>query len=156
MSRIPIVRPEAPDEASVETLIDDVRGVLASGLLTNGEYVCRLEREAARRLDVEECVATASCTAGLMLAFRALELEGEVILPSFTFCASGQALLWNNLTPVFVDCDRATFLLDPEEVRRAITPRTSAILAVHVFGAPAPAAALESIAASIGLPSRRC
>ncbi len=146
MAKIPMVRPELPERAELETLVQHTRGLLASGKLTNGDCVQQLERAVERRLSVEHCVALSSCTSGLMLAMRALQLSGEIILPSFTFSASGQALLWNGLRPVFVDCDREKLTIDPAAVRRAITPRTSAILAVHVFGNPAPVAELSAIA----------
>ena len=97
-------------------------------------------------LDVPHCVAVSSCTVGLTLLLRALELAGEVILPSFTFYATGHALLWNNLVPVFCDSEPDSFNLDPERVEALITPRTSAILAVHVCGNPADSERLEEIA----------
>lgn len=100
---------------------------------------------------MRHCVALSSCTSGLMLTMRALDLVGEVILPSFTFSATGQALLWNGLQPVLVDCDREKFTIDPAAVRRAITAQTSAILAVHVFGNPAPVAELAAIAREYNL-----
>ena len=81
-----------------------------------------------------------------MLVERCLELTGEVILPSFTFFATGHGLLWNGLTPVLTDSDPDDFNIDPEQVERAITPRTTAILAVHIFGCPAQVEALEQLA----------
>src|SRR5262249_14309118 len=125
--------------------------ILASGQLTNGQHVRRLEELAAEHLGVRECVAVSSCTAGLLLVLRCLDLEGEVILPSFTFFATGHAALWNGLEPVLVDCERDPFNIDPRQVREAITGRTAAILAVHVYGNPAAAAELEAIAAEHGL-----
>ena len=80
-----------------------------------------------------------------------MELRGEVILPSFTFFASGHSLLWNGLRPVLADSDPGDFNIDPEQAERAITPRTTAILAVHVFGCPAQVEALEQVAQRHGL-----
>ena len=71
-----------------------------------------------------------------MLALKALELSGEIILPSFTFSATGHSVLWNNLTPVFADIDPNTFNVDPGDIERKITKNTSAIIAVHIFGNP--------------------
>lgn len=119
-------------------------------MLTNGETVARLEREAADYLGVAECVAVSNGTAGLMLVERCLGLTGQVIVPSFTFFATAHGLLWNNLEPVLVDCDPQTWNLHPERVRRAIGPCTSAILAVHLYGNPA-SLELEQIARGAGV-----
>ncbi len=149
--RVPIVRSELPEEAIRNGLGESLQKILQSGMLTNNRQVERFERLAAEHLGVAHCVAVSSCTAGLMLTLRCLELRGEIILPSFTFFASAHAAVWNGLEPVLADCDAETFNIDPEEVRRAITPRTSAILGVHIFGNPAPSAELEAIARKYGL-----
>jgi dTDP-4-amino-4,6-dideoxygalactose transaminase len=147
---VPVVRPELPPGIA-RSCSDTFSQILASGQLTNGPHVRHLEEMVADRLGVKECVAVSSCTAGLLLVLRCLDLEGEVILPSFTFFATAHAALWNGLEPVLVDCERDTFNIDPEQVREAITSRTSAILAVHVYGNPAAAGELEAIAAEHGL-----
>jgi dTDP-4-amino-4,6-dideoxygalactose transaminase len=126
--------------------------VLDRRWLTNdGEMVRELERRIAARLGVRHCVCTCNGTAALEIAARALELSGEVILPSWTFVATANALLWQGLTPVFADIDPETHNLDPEAVRRAITPRTSAILGVHLWGRPAPVAELQALAKEQGV-----
>src|SRR6187200_2242823 len=89
---IPLARPSVPDPAAVA---HDVERILKSGVLTNGPFVRELETRAAEYLDVRECVAVASCTAGLMLLLRASDLTGDVILPSFTFAATAHAVAWN-------------------------------------------------------------
>ena len=81
-----------------------------------------------------------------MMVLRALGLKGEVILPSFTFFATGHSVLWNGLKPVFADCDPHTWNVSPAEVERKITADTSAILAVHMYGNPCDVAELEAIA----------
>jgi dTDP-4-amino-4,6-dideoxygalactose transaminase len=86
-----------------------------------------------------------------MLVMKALGLRGEVILPSFTFFATGHAALWNGLTPVFADCDTEAWTIDPHDVEARITEKTAAILAVHLYGNPAPVAELEKIAERHGL-----
>ena len=133
--------------------------ILGSGVLTNGLQVERFEVAAAEYLEVEHCVAVSSCTSGLMLTARCLELQGEVILPSLTFFASGHALLWNNLRPVFADCDPETFQISVESAGRLLTSagrlltsRTSAILGVHLYGCPAPVDELERMASRMGVP----
>ncbi len=102
-------------------LLRGVVEILGSGVLTNGLQVERFEVAAAEYLEVEHCVAVSSCTSGLMLTARCLELQGEVILPSLTFFASGHALLWNNLRPVFADCDPETFQISVESAGRRLT-----------------------------------
>lgn len=148
--RLPIVRPALPD--STELLADYSR-LLEAGKLTNGETVRRFEQAAARYLDVPDCVALSSCTSGLILVERCLGLVGRVIVPSFTFFATAHSLLWNGLEPVLVDCDPATWNLDPARVRRALesVPGISAILGVHVFGNPAPVEELETLAGRFGV-----
>ncbi len=146
--KIPILRPDIPP---LDPLLDDLRSVLTSGMLTNGPAVEKFERATADFLGVQEVVAVGSCTAGLALVFRALGLRGEVILPSFTFHATGTALLWNNLIPVYADCIAETFCVDPDRVEKSITDNTAAILAVHMYGLPADVNRLQEIARKYSL-----
>jgi dTDP-4-amino-4,6-dideoxygalactose transaminase len=120
-------------------------------MLTNGDIVVRLEETVAERVGVAHCVAVSSCTSGLMLVLKALGINGDVILPSFTFFATGHAVLWNGLRPVFADCDKQDWTIDATDVERRITERTSAILAVHLYGNPARIEALQRIATKHGL-----
>lgn len=142
-AHIPLTRPST---APFSTVAPHVQKAAASGFLTNAEYVGKLEKRAASILHVPHAVAVSSATSGLMLVCRLLGLTGEIIVPSFTFFASVLPLLWNNLTPVFCDCDPETFNADPHSIERLITGKTSAILAVHVFGCPADVAALSRVA----------
>ncbi len=96
-------------------------------------------------------MAVSSCTLGLLLTYHGLGLKGEVIVPSFTFMATVHPLLWVGTEPVFVDIDPYTWNIDPAKVEAAITERTTAIVAVHNFGNPAPVAELEAIARRHGL-----
>jgi dTDP-4-amino-4,6-dideoxygalactose transaminase len=109
--------------------------------------VARFESAAAEVLGAKYCVAVSSCTSGITLVLRALGLRGEVILPSLTFFATGHAVQWNGLRPVFADCHPNTWTIDPVDVERKITSRTSAILAVHLYGNPCNVEALTEIAA---------
>src|SRR6202521_4354681 len=145
---LPIVVPEG---VPGEEFLEEVRGILASKQLTNGAYVRKFEEAAARYLGVAHCVAVASCTAGLLLVLKALDLRGEVILPSFTFHATAHAVVWNGLRPVFADCDAKTFCVDPEQVRAQLSRETAAILAVHLFGNPAAVKELENISTEMGI-----
>lgn len=138
------VQPALPPLEKVLRLYERV---YSQGLITNGALVERLERAVAERLGVAHCVAVSSCTSGLVLVLRALGITREVILPSFTFFATGHAVLWNKLRPVFADCERDTWTIDVKDVERRITSRTSAILAVHVYGNPCAIAELSRIAA---------
>lgn len=115
-------------------------------LSNNGPMVQEFERKVAEYLGVKHCIAMCNGTIALEIAIRALDLHGEVIVPSFTFIATAHALQWQEITPVFADIDPATHNLDPVAVERMITPRTTGIIGVHVWGRPAPIAALQDIA----------
>jgi dTDP-4-amino-4,6-dideoxygalactose transaminase len=140
---IPITKPTLE---SYDAYAPMFRKILKSGRLTLGPYGEEFEKKTAKYLGVKHCVAVSSCTAGLMLVMQGLELTGEVIVPSFTFLASAHAILWSGLTPVFADIDPKTFTVDPRSVEKLITKKTTAILAVHVFGVPANIDALTKIA----------
>ena len=140
---LPFMRPTLPELSHV---VFEYQSAYRNGLLTNSGLVAKLESAVAERLRVKHCVAVSSCTSGIMMVLRALGLKGEVILPSFTFFATGHAVLWNGLKPVFADCDADTWNVSPSDVERKITDATSAILAVHMYGNPCDVAALEAIA----------
>ena len=120
-------------------------------LTNNGRLVQEFERRIAEYLGVKHCVAMCNGTIALEIAIRALGLEGEVIVPSWTFIATAHALYWQGLTPVFADIDPATHNLDPNAVRRMITPKTSGIIGVHLWGRPAPVDELQAVANEHGL-----
>ncbi len=115
-------------------------------LSNNGPMVQEFEQHVAQFLGVKHCVAMCNGTVALEIAIRALELQGEVIVPSYTFIATAHALQWQEITPVFADIDPATHNLDPVAVERMITPRTTGIIGVHLWGRPAPIDALQEIA----------
>lgn len=141
--RFRFIEPTLPP---LNAVLEYYRPVYASGLLTNASLVNRFESEVAERLQVAHCIAVSSCTSGLMLTLRALDLEGEVILPSFTFFATGHAVVWNRLRPVFADCDPDTWTLDPADVERKVTERTCAIMGVHLYGNPCDIEGLTTVA----------
>lgn len=127
-------------------------GILDRAWLTNnGPLVQEFEGRIARYLGVKHCVAMCNGTIALEIAIRALGLSGEVIVPSWTFVATAHALHWQGIAPVFADIDPATHNLDPEAVRRMITPRTTGIIGVHLWGRAAPVEALQAIADEHGL-----
>lgn len=145
---LPLARPHLGRQ---ERILEDIASIFASGQLTDGSRVRDLEAIVSERLGVC-CVAVSSCTTGLVLALKALGLEGEVILPSFTFFASAHALRWTGLKPVLADCDPDTFTLDPESAAALVTSRTCAVMAVNVFGNPPDLPALSRLARSRGIP----
>ena len=115
-------------------------------LTNNGPLVQEFEGKVADYHNVKHCVAMCNGTVALEIAIRALELKGEVIIPSYTFVATAHALHWQEITPVFADINLTTHTLDPEAVRRMITPKTTGIIAVHLWGRGAEHAELQAIA----------
>jgi perosamine synthetase len=148
---IPLARPvlgEAEERAVLE--------VLRSGQLSLGPKVAEFERLFAGLVGVPHASAVSSGTAGLHLALRAVGVEAgdEVITSPFSFVASANASVYEGARPVFADIDPVTLNLDPAAAEAAITPRTKAILPVHIFGYPADMPAFERIADRHGLAMR--
>jgi dTDP-4-amino-4,6-dideoxygalactose transaminase len=128
-----------------------LREPLASGWLTQGPKVAAFERAFAARHGARYAVATTSCTTALhvMLAALGVGPGDEVIVPSFTWVATANAVLYCGATPVFVDVDRSTYNMDPKLVGGRVTPRTRAILPVHLFGLCADVDAIAAAAPGI-------
>lgn len=124
----------------------DLEKIFANGAVTKGHYLEQFEERLADYLGVKYAVGISSCTISLTLALQALGLTGEVIVPSFTFMASAHAIRWNHLTPVFVDVNSQTWNIDTTKLEARLSPRTSAIVAVHVFGNPCNIVELEAFA----------
>ncbi|MDP2761874.1 MAG: DegT/DnrJ/EryC1/StrS family aminotransferase [Sideroxyarcus sp.] len=120
-------------------------------LSNNGPLVQEFEQRVAAYHGVRHCVAMCNGTIALEIAIRALKLEGEVIVPSYTFIATAHALSWQAITPVFADIDPFTHCLDPDAVRRMITPCTTGIIGVHLWGRAASVEELQQIADEHGL-----
>ncbi|MCX5829842.1 MAG: aminotransferase class I/II-fold pyridoxal phosphate-dependent enzyme [Deltaproteobacteria bacterium] len=112
----------------------------------DGPYVKEFEKKIAEYLGVKHCIAMCNGTIALEIVIRALELKGEVIVPSFTFIATAHALQWQEITPVFCDIDPGTHHIDPKMVEKMITPRTTGILGVHIWGRPCDVEALSDLA----------
>ena len=150
MPPIPLVDVKAQYEPLLPLLRRAIDSVLASGEFILGPNVEAFEREAARYLDVREAVGVANGTDALVLVLDALGVGpgDEVICPAFTFYATAEAIARRRATPVFADVDATTMNLDPEDVAARVTDRTKAVVAVHLFGRPAPVAEL----AAIGVP----
>lgn len=141
-----------PNMGSREAFIHYVNDIFDRRWLSNnGPLVQELESRIASHIGVRHCVAMSNGTVALEIAIRALGMAGEVIVPSFTFIATAHALHWQAITPVFADIDPVTHHLDPAAVRRMITPRTSGIIGVHLWGRGAPVAGLQEVAEEHGL-----
>jgi dTDP-4-amino-4,6-dideoxygalactose transaminase len=120
-------------------------------LSNNGPYVQQFEQQITEMIGVKHCIALCNATVALEIVARAAGVTGEVIIPSFTFIATAHALQWQQITPVFCDVDPQTHNIDPHRVEAMITPRTTAIIGVHVWGQPCDVAALADIAKRHGL-----
>lgn len=141
-----------PNIGSREAFMQHVNDIFDRRWLSNnGPLVETLEHRIADLLGVKHCIAMCNGTVALEIAIRAVQLTGEVIVPSYTFIATAHALSWQGITPVFADIDPVTHTLDPEAVRRMITPRTTGILATHLWGTPCDIDALQAIADEHGL-----
>ncbi len=141
--RFRFIKPTLPP---LENVLANYRVAYANGVITNADFVGKFETAVAERLQVKNVVAVSSCTSGLMMVERAFGLTGEIIIPSFTFFATGHSARWNGLTPVFADCEPDTWNVDVADLERKITERTSALLVVHLYGNPANVEALTQIA----------
>jgi len=115
-------------------------------LTNNGPYVHEFEKRIADMVGVRHCIAMCSGTIALEIAIRAAGLSGEVIVPSYTFVATAHALQWQEITPVFCDIDPITHTIDPRRVEQMITPRTTAVIGVHLWGRPCEIEQLTQIA----------
>ncbi|HWW84195.1 MAG TPA: DegT/DnrJ/EryC1/StrS family aminotransferase [Vicinamibacterales bacterium] len=144
-----VTRPILPPLDAVTKRLAEV---WASGWLTNnGQQQVRLEAALRGYLGVPHLALFNNGTAALMTAVRALDLSGEVITTPFTFPATPHVLAWSGITPVFADVEAARLTLDPRRVEEAITPQTTGILAVHVYGWPCDVEGLQQVANRHGL-----
>lgn len=137
-------RPNIGDRNVLLTRINDMLD--RRWLSNDGPLVQEFEQRIAEMMGVQHCIAMCNATIALEIAIRAAGLTGEVIVPSFTFVATAHALQWQEVTPVFCDIDPHTHGIDPLLVERMITPRTTGIIGVHVWGNPCNVEALTDIA----------
>ena len=143
--RVHVGRPNLGDRRAFLSRVTDMLD--RRWLSNDGPFVKELEARLADLAGVKHCVAMCNATIALEIAARALDLNGEVLVPSFTFIATAHALQWQGITPVFVDIDPRTHNIDPTAIERHITARTTGIIGVHLWGRPCDTASLESIAA---------
>jgi dTDP-4-amino-4,6-dideoxygalactose transaminase len=141
-----------PNIGDREQLLESINEMLDQRWLTNnGPFAQELERRIRDFLQVKHCTVVCNATVGLEILARALEWQGEVIVPSFTFVATAHALQWLGIKPVFCDIDPQTHNLDPRCVEALITPKTTGILGVHVWGRPSAMNELARITEAHGL-----
>ena len=144
MPQIPLVDVKAQYAPLIPELERAFAEVLESGTFILGPNVKAFEREAAEYLGVKDAIGVANGTDAIVIVLDALGIGpgDEVICPAFTFYATAESIARRGATPVFADIDPATYNLDPEDVAARVTPRTRAIMPVHLFGRPAPLAEL--------------
>jgi dTDP-4-amino-4,6-dideoxygalactose transaminase len=137
----------SPLEPLIPQLEQVARDVIASGAFILGPNVAAFEKEFARYLGVKHAIGVANGTEAITVALRALGVGpgDEVVVPSFTFYASAEAIPPTGATPVFCDVDPDTMMVTPETVKQVLTPRTKAVIAVHLFGNVAPVEEIEAL-----------
>ena len=144
-----VTRPVFP---TIEEVTEKLRDIWnAKWLTNNGPQHTMLERELKNFLKVPHLSLFNNGTIALMVACQSLRLSGEVITTPFTFAATPHVLSWNNITPIFCDIDAETMNIDADKIESMITPRTTAILAVHVFGTPCAVEKIQEVADRYGL-----
>ncbi len=150
---VPLMDPHSQVAPLLDRVTAAMQDVVRSGRFVLGPRVAEAEERLAARVGAAHGVGVANGTDALVIALEALGIErgDEVICPSFTFFATAEAIARAGAVPVFADIDPATFCLDPEAVAAAVTPRTRAVCAVHLFGHPADAPALRAVCERHGL-----
>ncbi|RJR16483.1 DegT/DnrJ/EryC1/StrS family aminotransferase [Candidatus Microgenomates bacterium] len=139
-----VTKPYLPDISEYKKYLDQI---WKNGTLTNnGPLVQEFEAKLKKRLGVKHLFLVSNGTIALQLALKALNITGEVITTPFTYVATTNAILWEGATAVFCDIDPETLMIDPTKIEKLITPRTEAILGVHIYGYPCDVWAIERIA----------
>ncbi len=147
--RIYVTRPVLP---TIEEITEKLQEIWETKLITNnGPQHSMLEKELTEYLKVPYLSLFNNGTIALMIACQSLRLQGDVITTPFTFAATTHVLSWNNITPIFCDIDAETMNIDAAKIESMITPHTTAILAVHVFGTPCDTAKIQEVADRYGL-----
>lgn len=142
--------PTIPDREALHARLDQMLD--ARRLTNDGPFVREFEARLSRLNGDVEAVAVCNATVGMQLLLKALDLDGEAILPSFTFIATAHACRWEGLEPVFVDVERDTHTIDPACVARAVNDSTALIVGVHLWGRMCRVRELEAIAHDRGIP----
>jgi len=138
---------------ALEKYQEYVRRIFESGWLTNsGEFTRTLEERLAKYLDVPYVVLVSNGTLALQIAYRLLDIKGQAITTPFSFVATSSSMVWEGMDPVFADIESDSFNISPTNVESVITPSTSAIVAVHVFGNPCNHESLNKISGNHSIP----
>ena len=148
-SKITVTSPLLPDLEEFHAMLKDIWD--SKWITNNGSYHQQLEKSLAEYLKVPYISLFTNGTLPLITALQALRITGEVITTPYSFVATTHSLWWNGIKPVFVDIDPSTGNLDPNKIEAAITPKTTAIMPVHVYGQPCDTIAIQSIADKYGL-----
>lgn len=146
---IPVTKPFLPKIEEFENYVKSIWD--RQWLTNNGPLVNDLELKLKQYLNLNYLLYVSNGTIALQIAIKALELKGEIITTPFSFVATTNSILWQGCEPVYVDIDPETFNIDPSKIEEAITPKTSAILATHVYGNPCDIDAIQNIADKYGL-----
>ena len=146
---ITVTQPALPPLSEFVTYLDQIWE--SKWLTNNGQFHQDLEKALQEYLGVKHLCLFANGTLALITALQALRVTGEVITTPFTFAATTHALWWNGITPVFADINPKTMTIDPAKIESAITPKTTAILPVHVYGNPCDIVQIQDIADTYGL-----
>ncbi|RQO70221.1 aminotransferase DegT [Pedobacter sp. KBW06] len=141
---IPVTKPFLPGIQEFESYMSSIWE--RQWLTNNGPLVNELELKLKNYLNIKHLLYVSNGTMALQIAIKALDLKGEIITTPFSFVATTNSIVWEGCTPVFVDIDGETFNIDPAKIEAAITPKTSAILATHVYGNPCDIDAIQKIA----------
>ncbi|MNK51757.1 dTDP-4-amino-4,6-dideoxy-D-glucose transaminase [compost metagenome] len=141
---IPVTKPFLPKQENFLSYVNSIWD--REWLTNNGPLVNDLELKLKDYLGLDHLLYLSNGTIALQIAIKALELEGEIITTPFSFVATTNTIIWQGCTPVYVDIDSETFNIDPKQIEAAITPRTTAILATHVYGNPCDIDAIQAIA----------
>lgn len=149
MENITVTSPLLPDLQEFHALLKEIWD--SKWITNNGSFHKRLEAALAEYLKVPYVSLFTNGTLPLITALQALRVTGEVITTPYSFVATTHSLWWNGIKPVFVDIDPATGNLDPSRIEAAITPKTTAIMPVHVYGKPCDTEAIQAIADKYGL-----
>ena len=147
-----IITVTSPLLPNLDEFTESLKEIWESKWITNnGQFHQKLEAALAEYLKVPYVSLFTNGTLPLLTALQALRITGEVITTPYSFVATTHALWWNGIKPVFVDIDPSTGNIDPQKIEAAITPRTTAILPVHVYGKPCDTEAIQAIADKYGL-----
>ena len=146
---ITVTSPLLPNLNEFNEILKQIWG--SKWITNNGSFHKQLEKELADYLGVPYVSLFTNGTLPLLIALQALRITGEVITTPYSFVATTHCIWWNGCKPVFVDIDPATGNLDPDRIEAAITPRTTAIMPVHVYGKPCETQRIQEIADQYGL-----